>query len=55
MGQSRTMFCGHILRAVMLSSTSSTIVISPLCLEAETLRDSVSTGLDNSDVLVAEQ
>ncbi|MBT7220146.1 MAG: TolC family protein, partial [Alphaproteobacteria bacterium] len=52
MGQSRTMFCGHILCAVMLSSI---IVISPLRLGAETLRDSVSAGLDNSDVLAAKQ
>ena len=52
MGQSRTMFCGHILCAIMLSSI---IVISPLRLGAETLRDSVSAGLDNSDVLAAKQ
>ena len=52
MGQSRAMFCGHILFAVMLSSI---IVISPLRLGAETLRDSVSAGLDNSDILAAKQ
>ena len=52
MGLSRTMFCRHILCAVMLSSI---IVISPLRLGAETLRDSVSAGLDNSDVLAAKQ
>jgi hypothetical protein len=52
MGQSRMIFCEHILCAVMLSSI---IVISPLRIRAETLRDSVSAGLDYSDVLAAEQ